>query len=237
MSTLPLSARGIAVAGRLSATDLDLEPGQLTLLVGSNGSGKTTLIHRLAGIGGAVGAVSLGGLAIESLPPQQRLGRIALLPANREVAWPLKARDLVALGLGNRADPGRIRHALDRVDASPFAGRRIDQLSTGERSRVLLARALVASPTVLLLDEPAAHLDPAWQIKLLELLRAETGRGTAILASIHDLALARAFADRILVMEQGRVVSDGTPETALPPEVLEKIFGVRWDACSGWVRT
>ena len=168
MRGVALAARGLALSGRLERTDLTLESGCLTLLVGPNGAGKTSLLHRLAGIGQGEGKTMLGGEELQQMPPARRLGRIAFLPANREIAWPLIARDLVALGLGGRARAAAIEEALASLDALQFADRRLDQLSTGERARILLARALVARPAVLLLDEPAAHLDPARQIAIFE---------------------------------------------------------------------
>ena len=236
MTAPVLNAQGLALAGRLEPVDLQLEAGCLTLLVGPNGAGKTSLIHCLANIGHGDGQTRVNGVALADMPPTVRAQRIALLPASREVAWPLIARDLVALGLGGRQDRDAVTQALTSLDALQFADRRMDQLSTGERARVLLARALVARPEVLLLDEPAAHLDPARQIAVLERLRDEARRGTAVLASIHDLALARSFPDRVLVMQRGRIVADAAPDEALAPDVLRSVFGIAWQAENGWVR-
>lgn len=234
--THALAASALAVAGRLSATDLTLDAGSLTLLVGPNGAGKTSLLHRLAGIGEGSGTTLIAGIALGAMPPANRIGKIAFLSANREIAWPLVARDLVALGLGARPDSRAVMRTLASLDAVQFADRRMDQLSTGERARILLARALVAAPDILLLDEPAAHLDPARQIAMLERLRAEARRGAAILASIHDLTLARSFGDRVLVMQEGAIIADGPPVGALTPEVVRSVFGVRWEDAHGWVR-
>jgi iron complex transport system ATP-binding protein len=231
-----LSAHDLELPGRLNPTDLALEAGTLTLLVGPNGAGKTSLIHRLAGVGEGKGRTLIGSEDLAGMPPARRIGRIALLPANREIAWPLIARDLVALGLGSRTDRHAVEDILVSLEAGQFGDRRMDQLSTGERARVLLARALVARPDVLLLDEPAAHLDPARQIALLERLRVEARRGAAVLASIHDLALTRHFADRVLVMERGAIVADGPPAEALAPRVIRAVFGVRWADGAGWIR-
>jgi iron complex transport system ATP-binding protein len=236
MTAAVLVAHGLALRGRLHVTDLSLGAGALTLLVGPNGAGKTSLIHRIAGVGEGHGHTLIAGEPLAVMSPARRIGRIALLPANREIAWPLTARDLVALGLGGRSDFQAVEDVLASLDVVQFADRRMDQLSTGERARVLLARALVARPAVLLLDEPAAHLDPARQIAMLERLREEARHGAAVLASIHDLALARNFADRVLVMNGGHIVADGPPAEALAPDLLRSVFGVRWEAETGWVR-
>lgn len=232
-----LVGQGLALDDRLTKTDLLLESGTLSFLVGPNGAGKTSLLHRLAGIGEGNGKTLLAGEPLDLLSPAARIGRIAFLSANREISWPLLARDLVALGLGPHVpDHNAVMETLASLDADAFADRRMDQLSTGERARILLARALIARPAVLLLDEPAAHLDPARQIAMLERLRQEAGRGAAVLASIHDLALARSFGDRIIVMRQGSIVADGTPSQALTSATLANVFGVRWDHATGWIR-
>jgi iron complex transport system ATP-binding protein len=237
MTAPALIALGLALPGRLIETDLTLKARTLTFLVGPNGAGKTSLLHRMAGIGEGTGSTQIAGDALQRLSPTARIGKIAFLSANREIAWPLVARDLVALGFGARAhDHDAVAETLASLDATQFAHRRMDQLSTGERARILLARALVARPDVLLLDEPAAHLDPARQIAMLERLRAEADRGATVLASIHDLALARNFGDRIIVMREGEIVADGTPSEALAPAIVQSVFGVRWEGGTGWVR-
>jgi iron complex transport system ATP-binding protein len=232
--TIALEAKGLAAPGRLEATDVAIRAGELTLLVGPNGAGKTSLLHGLAGIGGIAGEVRVGGIALQELPPAERVHRLALLPASRDLRWPLKGRDLVALGLGGVRDDAAVSAALASVDAEALAERRVDRLSTGERARILLARALVARPDVLLLDEPAANLDPRWQLRVIERMGAEAQRGAAVLASLHDLALARTHADRAIVMIGGRIVADGRPAEALSDAMLARVFHVRWGGDRGW---
>jgi len=99
-------------------------------------------------------------------------------------------------------------------------------LSAGERARVLLARALAVGASVLLADEPAAHLDPAHQLRLMELLRGEAARGTAVIVTLHDLSLASRFCDRIVVMNEGQVAAEGTPGDALTDDVLRSVFAI-----------
>jgi iron complex transport system ATP-binding protein len=137
------------------------------------------------------------------------------------------ARDLVALG------GGAFGQVAPELELEPLSDRRLDRLSTGERSRVLLARAFAARPKLLLLDEPAANLDPAWQLRLMQILRAAVVRGQAVVAAFHDLELAGRYADRMLVMEKGRIVADGPPDPILDGAAIGEVFGVRRDG-RGW---
>jgi len=220
--TALVEASGLAIAGRLHETMLSLRSGELVCLVGPNGSGKTSLIQALAGIGRAGGEVRIDGQDPHRLGPAARPRLLTYLPATRDVPWPLLARDLIAIGGGDMLFP---ELALDAL-----LDRRVDRLSTGERSRVLLARALAPRPKLLLLDEPTANLDPLWQIRLMELVRAElAGEARAALVAIHDLETARRHADRILVMDGGGIVAE-----VLDDEVLGKVFGIVRGA-EGWI--
>lgn len=233
--TAHLEARGIAVPGRLSACDLNLAGGELTMLVGPNGAGKTSLLHALACIGEAEGEVRIDGHALAATAPARRIQLLSYLGASRDVRWPLLARDFVALGLTGR-DRDRVHRALEAASAEQFADRRVDLLSTGERSRVLLARALAPRASVLLLDEPCANLDPKWQLDAIERLKAEAGVGRAVLLSIHDLGLAQRHGNRVIVIDQGAIVADGPPDEALDTANIERIFGVGRDATGHWRR-
>ena len=209
-----LRADRLSLPGRLFDVSVEIGEGELVCLVGPNGSGKTSLLHALAGIGAPSGAVGMDGVDPRTLGPGQRPGFLTYLPATRDVPWPLLARDLVALGGGDADFPA--------LELAPLFDRRIDTLSTGERSRVLIARALAPRPRLLLLDEPTANLDPLWQIRLMELVRQEiAGGGRAALVAIHDLDSAMRYADRILVMDRGRIAAEGLDG----PHVAE-IFGV-----------
>ena len=220
--TALLQASAVALPGRLRPTDFAMEAPELVCLVGPNGSGKTSLLHALARIGGAAGAVAVDGLRPEDLPPARRRRLLSYLPASRDIAWPLTARDLVRLGSGaDEAD-----EAMAALDLTPWADRRVDRLSTGERSRVLIARALAAKPRLLLLDEPVANLDPFWQLRLMERLGESVRRGQGAVVAMHDLDLAGRFADRLVLMDQGAIVAEGEPEAMLGSPRLSEVFGI-----------
>ncbi|HEX9965682.1 MAG TPA: ABC transporter ATP-binding protein [Allosphingosinicella sp.] len=221
--TALLEAAGAALAGRLRPTDLRMEGPELVCLIGPNGSGKTSLLHALARVGGATGEVRIDGISPDRLGPARRRRLLSFLPASREVAWPLAARDLVRLGCGDcEAD-----EAMADLDLAGFAERRVDRLSTGERSRVLIARALAPRPRLLLLDEPVANLDPLWQLKLMERLRDAVGRGQGAIVAMHDLDLAARWSDRLVLMEGGAVAAQGEPGAVLASSRLEQAFGIR----------
>jgi iron complex transport system ATP-binding protein len=203
-----LIATTLRIAGRLSATSLTIEAGTLTCLIGPNGSGKTSLLHAIAGIGSPEGSVRIDGVDPFRLGPPKRQGLVTFAPASRDIKWPLVAKDLIRLG-----GEDDIEEILAILELGPFADRRVDRLSTGERARVLLARALAPRPRLLLLDEPVANLDPMWQLRLMDQLRRLTReKECAVLMASHDLTLAGRFADRLIVMEKGRTVADGGPE-------------------------
>lgn len=207
-----LSASGLSLPGRLHDVAIALATGEMVCLIGPNGSGKTSLLHALAGIGGASGRVDLDGVDPRRLGPSQRPSALTYLPATRDIPWPLLARDVIALGGGAAEFPV--------LELEPLLDRRIDTLSTGERSRVLIARALAPRPKLLLLDEPTANLDPLWQIRLMELVREELIQGgRAALVAVHDLDAAERYADRVIIMADGRIAAEGM---ARVPE----IFGV-----------
>jgi iron complex transport system ATP-binding protein len=222
-----IRGEGLALANRLDPVSIEVRAGELVCLIGPNGSGKTSLLHALAGIGGAAGRVEIDGSDLRSQSPAQRSRLLAFLPASRDVHWPLSVRDVVAL---SGADDGGIDAAMAALDLDDFAARRMDRLSTGERSRALIARALAPAPKLLLLDEPIANLDPLWQIRLMELLRGRTA-----IVAMHDLDAAALHADRLILMSGGRIAADGPPAEVMAGPSIGAVFGIekaggRWRA-------
>jgi iron complex transport system ATP-binding protein len=220
----------------LQDVSVSFAAGEVTGLVGPNGAGKTTLFRvALRLLSPKVGNVRLLDRRLEDWPAQARARVLAYLPQEAEAQWPVEARRLVALGrLPHRAalaplddaDERAIDDAMTRCDAAAFASRAMNQLSAGERARVLLARALAVGAPILLADEPAAHLDPAHQLRLMELLQAQAARGTAVIVTLHDLSLASRFCDRLIVIDRGHVVADAAPGDALTDEVLHSVFAI-----------
>jgi iron complex transport system ATP-binding protein len=233
--TVRLTALATEIPERLAPCDLAFDAGSVTMLVGPNGAGKTSLLHALAGLPGSSGKIMVDGHDIQTLSPVQRIRHLAFVGASRDVRWPLLARDFIALGLPAQSQPDRIDEVLVSLEAEALADRRLDHLSTGERSRVMIARALVSQSAALLLDEPIANLDPKWQLAILTRLRAEADEGAAVILSIHDLDLARQHGDRVIVIDNGRIVSDGSLLEALPASIIAEVFGVTRQS-DRWVR-
>jgi iron complex transport system ATP-binding protein len=235
-----LTAQGLNVelAGRHVLNDVSfaLSPGQLVALVGPNGAGKTTLLRALAGLIPSDGAVHVGGDSLSSLSLHQRALRFAYLPQGHVVHWPLPARDIVALGRypHGATDPARlspgdiaaVERAMQATDVMELRGRRVTELSGGERSRVVLARVLAVEAPVILADEPTASLDPRHQIDIVRSLRAAADQGALVMVVTHDLGLAARFADTVLVLSDGCLVSQGAAADALSEKIMGEVFRV-----------
>lgn len=220
-----LEARGAALPGRLEPTDLRCAGGELIAVIGPNGAGKTSLLRTLAGIEIGKGRVSIDGEEVVSSPPMRRMRLLSFLPATRALVWPIDTRDVIALGLPI-PEPTRVDELIELLELTPLADRPVNSLSTGERSRVLLARALAARPRLLLLDEPLSNLDPYWVLTATRILRSLVSAGTcSVLASLHNLEQVAAF-DRVLLVSEGRIVADGRPAELLAGEELGEVFRV-----------
>lgn len=212
-------------------------PGDFIGLVGPNGAGKSCLLKTIAGlIKPTTGELGLDGRDLTSFPAKARAKHIAYLAQDRQAAWPMQVRDLVALGhapwrgsLGQISSSGEtaINQAIRAAKCDALETRRMDQLSGGEQARVHLARALAVDAPVLLADEPVAALDPYYQISIMQTLHAESARGKTVIASLHDLNLAGQFCSRIWVLDQGKLVQDETARSALGAEILRDVFGVK----------
>ncbi len=227
-------AYGATVA--LRGVSFTARAGELVGLVGPNGAGKSTLVRLVAGLA----APSSGTVRLASLDPatasRRDVARVAaLVPQEPRVAWPFTVREVVMMGraprqgllaLASRFDHGAVDGALAACDLVHLSHRRVDALSGGERRRVFFARALAQEPRLLLLDEPTAFLDLAHQVAVLEMARVAARGGLCVVAVLHDLNLAAAGCDRLVVLQAGRVVAEGAPAEVLTAERVSAVWGV-----------
>jgi iron complex transport system ATP-binding protein len=224
----------------LRGVDLSLARGELVALLGTNGSGKTTLLRAFAGtLAPDAGTVLFDGRSVRDWQRGALAQRVAVLPQQLELPLGFSVAELVAMGRAPHArrlfastvdDERAIARALVDADALDLADRPAEELSGGERQRLLVAMALAQEPDLLLLDEPTLHLDLAHQLALLGAIRRlRDQRGLTVLAVLHDLNLAAAFAPRVAILDEGRIVADGSPTEVLSPDRVRRVFGVAVD--------
>jgi iron complex transport system ATP-binding protein len=239
-ATARLEARGLSAGYDartvLSGVSLALAPGRVCVLLGENGSGKSTLLRALAGVlKPRAGEILLDGRAIASVPRRETARAIGYLPQGFEPLFPMRALDLVLLGrtphLGAFGSPGAgdraaAEAALDEMDAGALSGSDIRSISGGERQRVLLARVLAGAPSVLLLDEPTANLDPRHRFLVLDAMRRRAAAGGAVLFSTHELDVASQGADDAVLLAGGRVLAAGAVGATLTDGLLSQLFAV-----------
>lgn len=237
---MKLEAKGVTVGIKgcniVADASLSVSSGELVGLIGPNGAGKSTLLKAILGIRARdAGTVTLDGHDISLMPPRERARRIAFLPQERRVEWRLSAHDIVMLGryphhsgFGGPTveDEAAVVRALRAVDAEGLSARAVAVLSGGERTRVLLARALAVEAPLVLADEPTGALDAYHQLHVMEILHAMARRGVGVLAVVHDLALAVRFMDRVVLMAGGEVVAEGDPAAVLTPQRLAQVYRI-----------
>ncbi len=216
----------------LEAVDFDVVAGEVVALVGPNGAGKSTLLAALAGeLTPSEGAVELEGHALTHWSPLDMARRRAVLPQTHTVGFPFTAREVVAMGRApwlrterRELDDERIAAAMAAADVEHLAARSFPTLSGGERARVALARVLAQDTGTLLLDEPTAALDLGHQEAVLHLAASRAQTGTAVVVVLHDLGIAAAYADRVAVLESGRIAADGPPRQVLTTDLLTRVY-------------
>jgi iron complex transport system ATP-binding protein len=236
-----LSLRGVSFAYGsrevLGGLDLTIEAGARTAIIGPNGAGKSTLLRLMAGaLPPDAGTIRLDGLELGRLRGRDRARRLAFVPQETRIVFDFTALEVVLmgraprlglLGIEGRHDIEVALGALAATDARTLADRPVSQLSSGERQRVLLARALAQEPDTILLDEPTAYLDLGHQARVHALLEKENReRGTTIVFVSHDLNLAAAHATRIVLLSAGRIAADGPPRSVITPDRLRAAYGV-----------
>ena len=233
-----LTAISLGVPGRLHAVTLSLPAGRLCAVLGPNGAGKSTLLDVLSGRRQpATGRVLLGEELLATIDAIRLARRRSVLRQYEPLVPGLVVRDFVTLGrlpwrglVDAATDRRRVDMALAETRLEGYAARAVETLSGGERQRARLARALAqlpeTAPGLLMLDEPAAHLDPARQSEALALARKVADRGLAVLAVLHEPLLAAAFADDVVLLAEGRVVAAGPAAEMLTAARLTALYGV-----------
>ena len=226
--------RGRAV---LRSVDLSVAAGERVALIGPNGAGKSTLLRVATGlVRPAAGRVILAGSPIERLDREAIARRLAVVPQQATLPFATRVEEVVALGRLPHEDPFRgarpadraaVAAAIERVGVGHLLGRDARELSLGERQLVLVALAVAQASPILVLDEPTVHLDLRHQVGTMDLLEDLNARdGATILAVLHDLGLAALYFPRLVLLDAGRVVADGTPSEVLTPDRIREVFGV-----------
>jgi len=210
-------------------------PGTLTGIVGPNGAGKSTLARAMLALVPHTGRILVDDAEVATMSRAELAKRVAYLPQGQTLHWPLTVERLVELGrlphlapmsrIGE-ADTAAIERAIERADVAGLRERVATELSGGERARVLLARALAVEAPALIADEPLASLDPGHQIDVMELLQSEARAGGVVIAVLHDLTMAARYCDRLVLIDSGTVVADGTPAEVLTPANLKSVYGI-----------
>jgi iron complex transport system ATP-binding protein len=241
MTAHTLEAIGLSLAydGRPIIDDLTLAipPGRITVIVGANASGKSTLLRGLARLmKPRGGVVEVDGRDIHSYGSKKLARIVGLLPQQPVAPAGITVADLVGRGRyphqgwfhqSSAEDDAAVAHALEATGTLELAERSIDELSGGQRQRVWIAMALAQEPEILLLDEPTTFLDLAHQVEVLDLLmQLNTEHGTTIVMVLHDLNLAARYADHLLVMAHGTVVTEGAPSEVITAETVARAFGM-----------
>jgi iron complex transport system ATP-binding protein len=211
----------------LAGISLAIAAGELLVLAGPNGSGKTTLLKTIGGLLKPLeGRILLDGRDTASLSKREKAGRISLLFQGTGPSWPFTVKEIVAqgrfpyrgvFGAEHPRDQAAVSRAITAAGLWGFEDHPVTELSGGEFQRVLIARAMAQEAGLLLLDEPATALDPKYRFMVMTLIRSMTEAGAGALVSLHDLTLARLYADRVVLIGDGKIAALGKP-----PEVLRE---------------
>ena len=215
--------------------NLSIRAGEMVGLVGPNGSGKTTLIKLVSGIlKPSQGEIRLDGSSLSRLSRKSVARSLAIVPQQFHIPFAFTVGEVVTLGRipflkafaeESKVDRQFVANALELVGISELKERRFDELSGGERQKVILAMALAQQPRLLLLDEPIVHLDIAHQVEILELVKGfNVEQGLTVIGAMHDLNLASLYFDRLILLKEGKVWADGTPAQVLTEDIIREVF-------------
>lgn len=220
----------------LDGINASFAAGRFVVVVGPNGAGKSSLLNAIAGLRAASGRIDIAGRPAERLAPRERARAVAYMPQGHEFHWPMPVADIVSLGRyphgltsgrGTAADEAAIARAVAATDIAGLMQRPVTALSGGEKARVSLARALAVEAPILMADEPIASLDPAHQLRVMDLLHRTAAAGALVIAVLHDLPLAVRFADDLAVLDHGRLVAFGEPHQVVAEGIVDRVFGIR----------
>jgi len=241
MTELRAENMSAAVSGEELIKDVSftIKGGELIALLGPNGAGKTTALRAALGLVTLRSGTSyLGGENVKTLSPISRARRAAYLPQTRPLAWPNRVKDIVALGRFSHgaamgklkgADRRAVEEAIKACSLEHLVERSADTLSGGELARVHCARAMAAQAPLLIADEPVAALDPRHQFRIMDLIAHYVNNGGGALVVLHELTLAVQYADKLIFMKNGEVVSSGAPDDILSSDLLADIYGIKAD--------
>jgi len=220
----------------VDGVSFDVNPGEMVGIIGPNGSGKTTTLRAVSGlIDPESGSVKLSGVQMEKIDARARAKKIAYLPQSSGQGMAFTAMEIALMGryphLGRFQVEGENDRkvaliALKRTGVEEFVDRQLGDMSGGERQRVLIARSLAQEPELLLLDEPTASLDLKHQIELMALIHAEAAAGMGAVVVLHDVSLAARHCDRLVLLDHGKLIADGTPAEVLTADNLASVFEV-----------
>jgi len=225
-----------SAAPALDGVSMEVPDGSLYAVLGPNGSGKSTLLRALLGVTPVTeGRVLLNERETSSWSRRDLARAVGVVPQSEMIAFPLTVREMVGMGrypylgsIGGEADSDRraVEEAMSVCDVELLGARDVMTLSGGELQRVRIARALAQQPRALVLDEPTTSLDIRHEMAILELLRSSANEGMTIVLVTHGLDLAARFADRMLLLDRGRVAAEGPPSEVMRSDVLEAVY--RW---------
>jgi iron complex transport system ATP-binding protein len=239
LSDVRAGYRGKTVIDKLSLSEI--APGTITAIVGPNGAGKSTLLRAVAGLVPAQGRIMLGDGDLLTMHSGERARLIGFMPQSVPAGVALSVLETVIAALkatGGIEAQAAVEHkavaVLQRLSLLPLALEPLDRLSGGQRQMASLAQAIAREPALLLLDEPTSALDLRHQFQLIQAVRRLADEGRVVLVVLHDLALAARFADRIVVLDHGRLDGEGPPPQVVTPAMLARVYAItaRVERCS-----